>query len=106
MGSFFKDFMHGQGKLYYPCGKLAYEGAFKYDKFHGRGIIHNQSPTFISTFDFRNFNKLELTEKEQTVHKEHYLISAVQKDKKISYWKYYEGEMSHDMKHGKGFLVL
>lgn len=61
MGSFYKDFMHGQGKLYYPCGKLAYEGTFKYDKFHGCGKIYNQSPTFISSFDFRNFNRLEVT---------------------------------------------
>ena len=34
------------------------------------------------------------------------LINAIQKQKKISYWKYYEGEMNYDMKHGKGTLVL
>lgn len=40
------------------------------------------------------------------MHKEHHLISGVQKDKKVSYWKYYEGEMNHDMKSGKGLLML
>ncbi len=50
--------MHGDGKLYYPSGKIAYEGNFKYDKFHGFGKLFNQNPTYIQAFDFRNFNKL------------------------------------------------
>jgi len=33
--------MHGDGKLYYPSGKIAYEGNFKYDKFHGFGKLFN-----------------------------------------------------------------
>jgi len=41
MGNFYKDFMHGEGKLFYPSGRMAYEGSFKYDKFHGKGKLYN-----------------------------------------------------------------
>jgi antitoxin component YwqK of YwqJK toxin-antitoxin module len=33
--------MHGKGKLYYPSGRLAYDGVFKYDKFHDHGKLYN-----------------------------------------------------------------
>ena len=58
VGNFYKDFMHGDGKLLYPSGRTAYEGTFKYDKFHGSGKLYNENPTYIQAFDFRNFNKI------------------------------------------------
>lgn len=36
--------MSGFGRLYYECGKLAYEGQWFKDEFHGRGKIYNDSP--------------------------------------------------------------
>ena len=53
--------MHRNGKLFNPSGKIANAGAFKYDKFHRSGKFYNEYPTFISSFDFRNFNKLDVT---------------------------------------------
>jgi antitoxin component YwqK of YwqJK toxin-antitoxin module len=33
--------MEGQGCLYYPSGKLAYEGEWKSDKLDGHGTLYN-----------------------------------------------------------------
>lgn len=33
--------MDGEGKMYYQTGKLAYEGHFDKDRFHGYGKIYN-----------------------------------------------------------------
>lgn len=36
--------MHGWGKLYYEGGKLAYEGNWHQDEFHGFGKVYNDNP--------------------------------------------------------------
>jgi hypothetical protein len=36
--------MHGFGCLFYPNGKLAYEGMWIKDKFSGRGTVYNENP--------------------------------------------------------------
>ena len=33
--------MNGHGKLYYESGKIAYNGMWYKDEFHGRGKIYN-----------------------------------------------------------------
>lgn len=33
--------MNGYGKLYYKTGSIAYEGQWKSDRFHGRGVLYN-----------------------------------------------------------------
>jgi hypothetical protein len=33
--------MHGYGKLYYEDGKIAYQGYWKEDQFHGQGTLFN-----------------------------------------------------------------
>ena len=33
--------MHGKGSLYYSDGKIAYEGQWLMDSFHGKGKIYN-----------------------------------------------------------------
>ena len=49
--------MHGFGKLYYSNGKLAYEGEWFIDQFHGNGKVYNDMPSEISGegFDYTNF---------------------------------------------------
>ena len=37
--------MHGQGKLYYGSGKLAYQGSWFNDQFHGLGKVYNDFPS-------------------------------------------------------------
>ena len=34
--------MHGYGILYYSNGKIAYEGEWNEDEFHGIGKVYNQ----------------------------------------------------------------
>jgi antitoxin component YwqK of YwqJK toxin-antitoxin module len=52
--------MDGYGKLYYPNGKLAYEGEWKEDEFHGEGIVYNDNPTNLTEpFDYTDFNKID-----------------------------------------------
>ena len=34
--------MEGEGSLYYPSGKLAYEGQWKADKLDGYGVLYNE----------------------------------------------------------------
>ena len=75
--------MHGWGRLYYSNGKLAYEGMWEKDEFHGEGKVINDNPTMLDdSFDYTNFNNLE----EQ--------------------WLYYEGELKNDSKQGRGFIML
>jgi hypothetical protein len=52
--------MNGYGKLYYESGKLAYEGMWYMDEFHGRGKLYNEEPTPLSDlFDYRTFENDE-----------------------------------------------
>ena len=44
--------MHGEGQLFYPSLKLAYKGAFKYGKFHGKGRMFSENPTTIQKVDY------------------------------------------------------
>ena len=51
--------MHGHGKLYYEIGVLAYEGGFKEDCFHGRGVLWNYEAMIMKKdFDWRNLGKV------------------------------------------------
>lgn len=36
--------MDGFGRLYYEGGKLAYEGHWSKDEFHGFGKVYNDNP--------------------------------------------------------------
>lgn len=48
--------MHGKGNLYYSNGKLAYEGDWRMDEFHGYGKVYNEDQVPIQgSFDFRDF---------------------------------------------------
>jgi len=38
-GEWYEGSMAGYGLLYYKNGALAYEGHWKGDKFHGRGVV-------------------------------------------------------------------
>lgn len=51
--------MNGYGKLFYETGKLAYEGQWYQDEFHGRGTVHNDQPEAVHEegFDYRNMNE-------------------------------------------------
>lgn len=49
--------MSGKGKLYYQSGRLAYEGNWSNDKFHGQGILYNDNPELLTrSFDYSNFD--------------------------------------------------
>ena len=51
--------MDGWGKLFYEGGKLAYEGHWKQDEFHGFGKVYNDNPIPLECgFDFTNFDYL------------------------------------------------
>lgn len=52
--------MNGWGKLYYNCGKIAYEGYWKNDEFHGFGKVYNDKPVIkITPFDYTDFDLLD-----------------------------------------------
>ncbi len=36
--------MDGNGTLFYPSGKKAYQGEWKENKFHGKGILYKEIP--------------------------------------------------------------
>lgn len=48
--------MSGFGKLYYQSNKIAYEGDWVDDQFQGTGKLYNESPIYIETFDYLNFD--------------------------------------------------
>ena len=47
--------MHGQGQLFYPCGKLAYDGQWFREKMQGFGKLYNLNP-IVKKINFKNFN--------------------------------------------------
>ena len=52
--------MEGEGKLFYPSGKLAYEGHWKNDEFHGHGKVYNDEPVAgEGDINYEDFNELE-----------------------------------------------
>ena len=73
--------MHGKGTLYYSNGKVAYEGDWKEDEFHGVGKVYNEDHLQNvpgGSCDYRDFEKLD------------------------EYWVSYEGDLNCDRRHGKG----
>ena len=74
---------HGKGILINSDGKTIYEGHWMNDKYHGKGILHNLNIIYINDeFEYKDFNYL---------------------DKK---WFKYDGIFSEDLKNGKGILYL
>lgn len=75
--------MHGWGKLFYEGGKLAYEGNWAHDEFHGYGKVYNDNPVPLDNgFDYTNFDLLD------------------------DYWDFYEGMLANDTKQGRGRIKL
>ena len=75
--------MDGFGSLYYKNGKLAYQGSFSMNKFHGKGEIYNEHvETLFVAFDYQNLDKVG------------------------NYWFKYEGEFTQDSKGPFGVLYL
>jgi hypothetical protein len=72
----------GFGVLFYPNGCIAYQGEWKLDKFHGKGIVYNENPAQINEFNYRNFEELG------------------------EGWVKYEGDFVEDNKEGQGILTL
>ena len=67
--------MHGEGKLYYSESKLAYEGEWYLDEFHGHGKVYNDNPITLEVpFNYKDFDGLD------------------------EYWVYYEGNLVTDTK--------
>jgi len=49
--------MSGRGKLYYQSGRLAYEGDWLKDRFHGFGTLYNDNPEMLAEcFEYSNFD--------------------------------------------------
>lgn len=82
-GDWYAGSMEGKGILYYAGGAKAYEGQWKDDKFHGMGIVHNESPLkLLVPFDYTNFDNVG------------------------EHWVRYEGDFYNDNKEGKGVLIF
>lgn len=79
--------MDGWGKLFYPSGRLAYEGYWKGGRFDGYGKLFNETPLHIQIFDYSDFNRIQLPNEQ-------------------GYWKVYQGNMRNDMKQGQGIWIL
>lgn len=75
--------MHGYGILYYSDGRVAYEGEWFEDEFHGLGKVYNQEQNqLIQPYDYTNLSDFE------------------------DYWLVYEGQLVSDRRHGKGKITL
>lgn len=75
--------MHGKGNLYYSDGKIAYEGDWRMDEFHGSGKVYNQEQLQLKgPYDYTDFGDVN------------------------DYWSSYEGELNSDRRHGKGKIKL
>lgn len=52
--------MNGYGKLYYQSDRIAYEGEWLKDQFHGKGKLYNEQPIYLGTgFNYQNFDEIE-----------------------------------------------
>ena len=77
--------MDGHGTLYYPDGRVAYEGQWQNDSLHGKGILYNENPVKIQgKYDFRSFDQCDNDE----------------------CWIQYDGWFENDEKCGFGELLL
>lgn len=51
--------MHGYGKLFYPNNKIAYQGDWYIDQFHGFGKVYNDQPSqIVGSFDYTDFDSI------------------------------------------------
>ena len=56
-GEFKDDKMHGKGVLFYSPGHPAYEGDWSNDMFHGKGVLYNENPMpFEDIYNYEDFN--------------------------------------------------
>lgn len=53
--------MDGYGKLFYPSGRLAYEGYWRSSKFDGYGKLFNENPIYIESYDYRDFTRIQIS---------------------------------------------
>lgn len=63
-------------------GRVLYDGEWKNDSYHGRGILYNNTNQDVDGFDPKDFDTLE-----------------------NNWWKY-EGEFENGKKNGLGTLIL
>ena len=51
--------MEGFGRLFYQSGKLAYDGTWHNDQFHGKGTLFNEGfEELDGSFDYTNFDDI------------------------------------------------
>jgi hypothetical protein len=75
--------MNGFGTLFYPNGKIAYEGEWKMDNFHGKGKVFNDEiASNSSPYHYQDCSDID------------------------SHWLEYEGDLYDDRKEGSGILRL
>ena len=77
--------LEGVGRKLFKNGELCYVGEFKEGEFHGRGVLYNEHA--VRSEEAKPVNHADLTN-----------ISEA--------WKQYEGEFSHNKKHGTGTLTF
>jgi hypothetical protein len=59
-GEWKENKMHGKGILYYASGTPAYDGEWFEDKFEGFGVLYNENPEeFNEPFDYNDFDLVE-----------------------------------------------
>ena len=59
-GNFKDDKIHGRGILYYGFKKPAYDGEWEEDQFHGFGILYNEVPESDGQpYDYNDFNEID-----------------------------------------------
>lgn len=79
--------MHGYGILFYPSGKIAYEGEWKNDVFEGKGRMINENFSELSQENAIDYNDFDC-------------------EKNFNLWKEYCGEFKNDKKEGIGTLLF
>lgn len=98
VGEFYRNKLHGYGKLFFPSGRLAYEGYFHQNKFHRYGKIFVERPVHVSAINFLDFCPAEQTRV--------FDVETHRGKVEETIWKYYEGEIQLGKRHGKGVLMF
>lgn len=102
-GDWRNDILHGEGRLYYASGRLAYEGYFKQGQLNGHGVMYAED---CSQKSLGARGQVENPPKSQNSYTDYKVLDYQNLNKTFEHWSNFEGCFQDDMKTGIGIMEM
>ena len=102
-GDWKNNIIHGEGRLYYLSGRLAYEGCFKHGQLNGHGVMYAED------YNHKPGGPKVLSEPPRVSHNsctDYTVLDYQNLNKTFEHWTNFEGCFQDDMKTGIGVMEM